>query len=121
MDDLKDNQIAEVVNTLRDIAVEFHSTQQLRERIAHVIVPLLSRRAVPQANAEQDAQDKIDAERYRAWRLAVITGDEEMVDRVADALPNSEDEYPTAEQWDAAVDAAIRAASKTTPASREGE
>ena len=79
-----------------------------------------NRRAVPQANAEQDAQDKIDAARYRSWRLAVITGDEEMVDRVADALPNSEDEYPTAEQWDAAVDAAIRAASNAASEVKNG-
>lgn len=38
---MKDHQIAEVVNQLRDIALQFHGAQQLRERIAHVIVPLL--------------------------------------------------------------------------------
>lgn len=38
---MKDNEIALIVNQLRDIAVTFHNTQQLRERIAHVIVPLL--------------------------------------------------------------------------------
>lgn len=38
---LKDHQIAALVNELRDIAVKFHGTQQLRERIAHVVVPAL--------------------------------------------------------------------------------
>ena len=31
---MKDHQIRELVNELRDIAVEYHGTQQLRERIA---------------------------------------------------------------------------------------
>lgn len=38
---LSDGAIREIVNQLRDIAVEFHAAQQLRERIAHVIVPRL--------------------------------------------------------------------------------
>ena len=38
---IKDHQIAQIVNQLRDIAIEFHMVQQLRERIAHVIVPVL--------------------------------------------------------------------------------
>lgn len=38
---LKDHQIAALVNELRDIAVEFQGTQQLRERIAQVVVPAL--------------------------------------------------------------------------------
>ncbi len=38
---IDDRLIADTVNQLRDIAVEFHGAQQLRERIAHVIVPLL--------------------------------------------------------------------------------
>lgn len=40
---LKDHQIAELVNTLRDIAIKYHDTQQLREQIAHVLVPVLKR------------------------------------------------------------------------------
>ena len=42
---LKDRQIAALVNDLRDIAVEFHGTQQLRERIARAVVPALKARA----------------------------------------------------------------------------
>jgi len=38
---LKDHEIAKIVNELRDIAVQFHASQQLRERIAQVIVPVL--------------------------------------------------------------------------------
>ncbi|EBS4564761.1 hypothetical protein DOW39_06130 [Salmonella enterica subsp. enterica serovar Tanger] len=37
-------QIRELVNDLRDIAVEYHGTQQLRERIARTV-----RAAMPQA------------------------------------------------------------------------
>lgn len=38
---MDDRQIADTVNTLRDIAIKFHDTQQLRERIAHVFVPII--------------------------------------------------------------------------------
>lgn len=34
---LKEHQIRELVNKLRDIAIEYHSTQQLREHIACVV------------------------------------------------------------------------------------
>ena len=34
---LKDHQIRELVNELRDIAVKYHGTQQLRERIARTV------------------------------------------------------------------------------------
>ncbi|MRV72517.1 hypothetical protein GJ700_12435 [Duganella sp. FT92W] len=36
-----DRRIADTVNALRDVAVKFHDAQQLRERIAHIVVPLL--------------------------------------------------------------------------------
>jgi len=42
---VKDHVIREVVNTLRDIAIQFHGTQQLRERIAYAIEPLLPKKA----------------------------------------------------------------------------
>lgn len=34
---MKDHQLRELVNELRDIAVEYHGTQQLRERIARTV------------------------------------------------------------------------------------
>lgn len=37
----KDHEIAKAVNDLRDVAIKYHSTQQLRERIAHVVQELL--------------------------------------------------------------------------------
>ncbi|MDM4417406.1 hypothetical protein [Klebsiella oxytoca] len=34
---MKDHEFRELVNQLRDIAIEYHGTQQLRERIARVL------------------------------------------------------------------------------------
>lgn len=34
---MKDHEIAQFINELRDVAVEYGSTQQLRERIATVV------------------------------------------------------------------------------------
>ncbi|MDS1916093.1 hypothetical protein QSI79_22655 [Enterobacter asburiae] len=48
---MKDHQIRELVNELRDIAVEYHSTQQLRERIAKTV-----RAAMLQGKAEPVSQ-----------------------------------------------------------------
>lgn len=39
----KDHIIAQVVNNLRDVAVKFHDTQQLRSRIQDAIAPLLEK------------------------------------------------------------------------------
>lgn len=49
---MKDHQIRELVNDLRDIAVEYHGTQQLRERIARTV-----RSAMLQAGNSPVAQD----------------------------------------------------------------
>ena len=38
---IKDHEIAAAVNALRDIAVKYHASGQLREQIAALIVPLL--------------------------------------------------------------------------------
>lgn len=38
----KDHEVAATVNQLRDIAVAYHGAQQLRERIAQVVVPLMT-------------------------------------------------------------------------------
>ena len=55
---IKDHQIAALVNELRDIAVQYHGTQQLRERIAHVVVPVL--RA-----ADSVLEDAVQESEYR--------------------------------------------------------
>lgn len=40
---MKQNEIRDVVNQLRDIAKQFFNTEQLRDRIANVLVPILSK------------------------------------------------------------------------------
>lgn len=50
---MKEHQISEVVNQLRDIALQYRDTQQLRERIAHVVVPLLGQ-LVKQTNPKPE-------------------------------------------------------------------
>ncbi|WP_350363766.1 hypothetical protein [Enterobacter hormaechei] len=44
---MKDHQIRELVNELRDIAVEYHGTQQLRERIARTVRAAMLQGAEP--------------------------------------------------------------------------
>ena len=41
--ELKDHQIRELVNELRDIAIEYHGAQQLRERIARALCIAINR------------------------------------------------------------------------------
>ncbi|EBX6374700.1 DUF551 domain-containing protein [Salmonella enterica subsp. enterica serovar Bovismorbificans] len=50
---MKENQIRELVNELRDIAIEYHGTQQLRERIARTV-----RAAIIQAGNSQVTPDR---------------------------------------------------------------
>lgn len=38
---IKDHEIAAAVNELRDIAVRYHASGQLRERLSALVVPLL--------------------------------------------------------------------------------
>ena len=50
---LKDHRIAEIVNELRDIAIDYSTTQQLRARIADYIVPHLK---AQQSNAHDQRE-----------------------------------------------------------------
>lgn len=68
------------------------------------------RKEIDTLRAQQDA-DTVDAERYRAWRDALITGktaEDDFIRLVADSLPTSVgvSRRPTAAEWDAAIDAA---------------
>ncbi|MGR7948867.1 hypothetical protein ACU6HM_06275 [Alcaligenes sp. RM2] len=68
------------------------------------------RKEIDTLRARQDA-DTVDAERYRAWRDALITGktaEDDFIRLVADSLPTSVgvSRRPTAAEWDAAIDAA---------------
>lgn len=48
---LKDHEVAALVNRLRDIALEFRDTEQLRERIAQEIIPVRDTLAATQPKA----------------------------------------------------------------------
>ncbi|EAZ9317517.1 DUF551 domain-containing protein [Salmonella enterica subsp. enterica serovar Tennessee] len=50
---MKENQIRELVNDLRDIAVEYHGTQQLRERIARTVRAAMLQGAEPVSNHDE--------------------------------------------------------------------
>ncbi|HHB9988014.1 DUF551 domain-containing protein [Salmonella enterica] len=50
---MKENQIRELVNDLRDIAVEYHGTQQLRERIARTVRAALLQGSQPVSNHDE--------------------------------------------------------------------
>lgn len=68
------------------------------------------RKVIEALQAQQDT-DKVDAERYQAWRDALITGktaEDDFIRLVADNLPISVgvSRRPTAAEWDAAIDAA---------------
>jgi hypothetical protein len=40
---IKDHEIREAINQLRDVAIEYHNTQQLRERLAQIVRPLVEK------------------------------------------------------------------------------
>lgn len=39
----KDHEVAQLINQLRDVAIEFHDTQQLRERITRLVKPFVDK------------------------------------------------------------------------------
>ncbi|MFA5609689.1 MAG: hypothetical protein WDA33_05715 [Alcaligenes sp.] len=90
--------------------VEFGSPMAVHALIQHVLHDFHRQGRVNLAPAQQDA-DKVDAERYQAWRDALITGktaEDDFIRLVADSLPTSVgvSRRPTAAEWDAAIDAA---------------
>lgn len=50
---MKENQIRELVNELRDIAIEYHGTQQLRERIARTVRAAMLQGVEPVSNCDE--------------------------------------------------------------------
>ena len=40
---MDDRTIADIINDVRDIAINFHAAEQLRARLVHILVPHLSR------------------------------------------------------------------------------
>jgi hypothetical protein len=67
----KDNDTAKLVNDLRDCAVQYHATAQLRERIAHLVRPLAARLAgAPAAPVPQVSIEKLEDWKRRVNTLA---------------------------------------------------
>jgi len=66
---MKDHEIKALVNDLRDIAVKYHSSGQLRERIAHVIVPVLK---PPSTLAQQVAEAQAEVAKWPEGKLAAV-------------------------------------------------
>jgi hypothetical protein len=58
---LKGHQIRDLVNQLRDVAIEYHGTQQLRERIASVIRAAMSQGDAPFSFDVEKMQAAIDS------------------------------------------------------------
>lgn len=53
---MKDHEKRELVNALRDCAVEFHSHQSLRERLAHIVLPALTTLKHPEVEPLTDEE-----------------------------------------------------------------
>lgn len=74
---LKDHQIAQTVNAVRDVAIKFHDHQSLRERIAEIIVPALQQPAPADNDAIRDAALEEAAKQcldIYSWRGAYASG-----------------------------------------------
>jgi len=69
---MKDHETRELVNTLRDLALQFHDHQSLRERIAHVVVPVCAKLAAQQAQIDQlmleHCPSEMTAEQLANWK-----------------------------------------------------
>ncbi|WP_227454197.1 DUF551 domain-containing protein [Escherichia coli] len=84
---MKDHQIRELVNDLRDIAIEYHGTQQLRERIALTVRAAMLQGA-EQQNQQQNIPENIPTLRdgLVAIRKSGIAIDGEKIQAERDAL-----------------------------------
>ncbi|PWE13434.1 hypothetical protein DF183_16660 [Alcaligenes faecalis] len=89
--------------------VEFGSPMAVHALIQHVLRDFHRQGRVNLTPAQQDA-DKVDADRYRAWRDAAVANSTPFVRAMRDTLPPEAREgkprWPTAAEWDAAIDAA---------------
>ncbi|WP_253378542.1 hypothetical protein [unidentified bacterial endosymbiont] len=77
---MKDHQIRELVNELRDIAVEYHGTQQLRERIARTVRNAMLQGADRPQNVPQNIPENIPVTQFKSvadlYGLTSPTGSE---------------------------------------------
>ncbi|MBB1651641.1 hypothetical protein [Delftia sp. UME58] len=72
----KDHQTARLVNDLRDCAIKYHGAGQLRERIAHIVVPLCDQLkgalAAPAAPAVDATSDTALLDAMQRHRIALV-------------------------------------------------
>lgn len=65
---MKDHEIRELVNQIRDIAIEYLGTQQLRERTAHVIRAAMPQSGVSPAHSDCcPEQSGVSPEQDQGW------------------------------------------------------
>ncbi|ORC23932.1 hypothetical protein B1H42_06090 [Enterobacter cloacae subsp. cloacae] len=78
---VKDHQIRELVNELRDIAVEYHGTQQLRERIARTV-----RAAMLQGAKNAESRCSNSPVIPDGWKLVPIELTGDMTNAMSEAI-----------------------------------
>ncbi|MGQ3662054.1 hypothetical protein [Citrobacter braakii] len=70
---LKDHQIRELVNDLRDIAVKYHGTQQLRERIARTVsAAMLNARGFEWVGFDPAKESAASGPECNCWRCQMV-------------------------------------------------
>lgn len=67
----RDHEIAALVNRVRDVAIEFHGAQQLRVRIAEIIVPALKGMQAPVAGQPAEPSPALSADEIEQLEKAV--------------------------------------------------
>lgn len=87
---MKDHQIRELVNELRDIAVEYHGTEQLRERIARTIRAAMLQGAEPVTPAYKLPE---------GWVAVPVEPTDDMIVNGFESEPD--ESFSDAEEWEA--------------------
>lgn len=74
---MRDHEIAQLVNALRDVAIQHHGSPQLRERIAHLIRPFADSQAKSATPASFDVHlDAAAVETLNVYSEKDTDGDE---------------------------------------------
>jgi hypothetical protein len=69
---MKDHNVRQLVNDLRDIAVQFHAAGQLRARISGAVGQFLDKHGLPKAPTEAQGEDSARLDAARAGLLKII-------------------------------------------------
>ncbi|USY23984.1 hypothetical protein NIZ92_11690 [Alcaligenes sp. 1735tsa3] len=104
-------EVMQPIETIEYWADAYSNPEGDEHFMGHGMVVTLLREyaALRAALAQQDA-DKVDADRYRAWRDAAVANSTQFVIAMRKALPpeawTGTPRWPTTTEWDAAIDAA---------------